>query len=111
MPTLDEIRRKKLEELMRFQQEKLQQSAQEQAQMQHQVEQMEDIVRQFLTKDALARYGNLKTAHHEKALQLLVILFQAIQKGQIPGKVDDPTLKKILEQLTPKKKEIKIKRV
>ena len=111
MKTLEEIKRKKFEELMRFQQEKLQQQASEQSQMQQQIEQMEDIIRQVLTKEALARYGNLKTAHHEKALQLLVILFQAIQKGQIQGKVDDSTLKKILEQLTPKKKEIKITRV
>ena len=111
MTTLEEIKRKKLEELMRFQQEKMQQQSSEQSQMQQQIEQMEDIIRQVLTKEALARYGNLKTAHHEKALQLLVILFQAIQKGQIQGKVDDSTLKKILEQLTPNKKEIKIKRV
>jgi len=111
MPTLEEIKRKKLEELMRFQQEKLQQQSNEQSQMQQQIEQMEGIVRQFFTKEALSRYGSLKTAHHEKALQLLLILFQAIQKGQIQGKVDDSTLKKILEQLTPKKKEINIKRV
>lgn len=107
MPTLDDIRKKKLEELMHLQQEK----SQEHAQIQQQVEQMENIVRQFMTKDALARYGNLKTAHHEKALQLLLILFQAIQKGQIQDKINDSILKKVLEQLTPKKKEIKIKRI
>ena len=111
MPTLDDIRKKKLEELMRMQQEKLQQQTQEQTQIQQQIEQMEEIVRQFFTKDALARYGNLKTAHNEKALQLLIILFQAIQKGQIQSKIDDSTLKKVLEQLTPKKREIKIRRV
>ena len=107
MPTLDEIRKRKLEELMNLQQEK----SQEQSQIQQQIEQMENTVRQFMTKDALARYGSLKTAHHEKALQLLLILFQAIQKGQIQDKINDSTLKKVLEQLTPKKKEIKIKRV
>ena len=111
MPTLEEIKKRKLEELMRLQQEKLQEQSQEQAQIQQQIEQIENVVRQFLTKEALIRYGNLKTAHHEKALQLLVILFQAMQKGQIQGKVDDSTLKKILGQLTPKKKEIKIKRI
>jgi programmed cell death protein 5 len=111
MPTLDEIRKKKLEELMRLQQEKLQQQAEEQAQIQQQIEYMESVVRQFLTKEALARYGNLKTAHQEKALQMLIVLFQAIQKGQIQAKIDDLMLKKILEQLSPKKKEIKIKRV
>lgn len=111
MSSLDEIRKKKLEELMRLQQGKLQEQTEQQAQMQQQVEQIESVVRQFFTKDALARYGNLKAAHQEKALQLLIILFQAIQKGQVNGKIDDATLRKILEQLTPKKRDIKIKRV
>ena len=111
MPTLDETRKKKLEELMQFQQEKLQQQAHEQAQVQQQIGYMEEAVKQFLSKEALMRYGNLKSAHQEKALQLLVILFQAIEKGQIKGKIDDVTLRKILEQLTQKKKEIKIKRI
>ncbi|MBI2659360.1 hypothetical protein HYX05_04665 [Candidatus Woesearchaeota archaeon] len=111
MPTLDEIKKRKLEELMQMQQERMQQQSHEHAQIQQQIEQMETIVRQFMTKDALERYGNLKTAHQEKSLQLLLVLFQAIQKNQVHGKIDDSTLKKILEQLTPKKKEIKIKRV
>ena len=89
----------------------MQQQSQEQGQIQQQIGHMENIVRQFMTKDALTRYGNLKTAHQEKALQLLLVLFQAIQKGQIHGKINDSTLKKVLEQLTPKKREIKIKRV
>ena len=111
MPTIEEIRKRKLEELMEAQQERLHQNTQQQAQMQQQIELMETIVKQFLTKEALERYGNLKSAHQEKALQLLAILFQTIQKGQIQSKIDDSLLKKILEQLTPKKKEIKIKRV
>jgi len=111
MPNLDEIRKGKLEGLMRLQQEKSQQQADEQGQIQQQVEHIENIVRQFLTKEALARYGSLKTAHQEKALQLLLVLFQTIQKGQVQGKIDDSLLKKILEQLIPKKKEFNIKRV
>ena len=111
MPTLDDSRKKKLEELMRLQQQKSQQQSDEQAQIQQQVEQMESIVKQFFTKDALARYGSLKAAHQEKSLQLLVVLFQAIQKGQIHGKIEDSLLKKILEQLTPEKKDFTIKRV
>jgi len=111
MPTLDEVRRKKLEELMRLQQQKAQQQSDEQSQIQQQVGQMESVVRQFLSKEALARYGNLKAAHQEKALQLLVVLFQAIQKGQVQGKIGDSLLKKVLEQLTPEKKEFRIKRV
>lgn len=111
MPTLDDLRRKRLEELMRLQQQKANQQSDEQSQIQQQIEQMESAVKQFFTKDALERYGNLKTAHQEKAIQLLVVLFQAIQKGQIKGKIEDELLKKILQQMTPEKKEFKISRV
>ena len=110
MSTLEEIRRKKLEELMRLQGTKSQEQD-EKAQMQQQIAEMEAAVKQFFTKEALVRYGNLKTAHHEKAIQLVVVLFQAIQKGQVQGHIDDTLLKKILEQLSPKKREIKINRV
>jgi DNA-binding TFAR19-related protein (PDSD5 family) len=111
MSSLEEIRKKKLEELMKLQQEKAQQQAEEQAQIQQQIEMMENAVKQFFTKEALARYGNLKTAHPEKAIQLLLILFNAIRSGQLKDKIDDNQLKSILERFTPKKKEIKIKRV
>jgi DNA-binding TFAR19-related protein (PDSD5 family) len=108
MPTLEEIKRKKLEELMRLQQKA---EPDEQSQLKQQIEQMESVVKQFLSKDALARYGNVKAAHQDKAIQLLVVLFQAIQKGQIQGQIEDSLLKKILEQMAPDKKEFKIKRV
>ena len=111
MANIEELKKRKLEQLMRFQQEKLQQQAQEQSEVQQQVEQMENIVKRLLTKEALIRYGNLKTIHHEKALHLLAVLFQAIQKVQVQESIDDATLKKILEQITPKKREIKINKV
>ena len=111
MSALDEIRKKNLEELMRLQQEKLQEQAEQQSQIQQQISYMESAVKQFLTREALVRYGNLKAAHQEKALQLLFALFQAIQKKQVQSRIDDSTLKKILGQLTPRKREIRIKRV
>ena len=111
MPTLEEIRRKKLEELMQLQQNKAEQQQSEQAQFQQQIEIMEETVRQFMTKEALERYGNLRAAHTEKALQLMAMLYQAIKKGQLQSKIDDGILKKILAQITPKKREIRINRV
>ena len=110
MPTLEELRKKKYEQLIRSQQDKNAEGSNEEL-IKQQIEQMELVVRNFLSKEALQRYGSLKTAHKEKSLQLLVLLFQAIQKGQIKSEIDDSTLKKVLEQLTPKQREIKIKRV
>ncbi|MBS3176801.1 hypothetical protein J4457_06225 [Candidatus Woesearchaeota archaeon] len=87
-----------------------QQALQEQAELQQQLEQLEGLVKNNMSKDALARYGNLKVAHPERAVQLLIVLAQAIQAKQI-GKVDDETLKRILEKITPQKRDITIRRV
>ena len=100
-----------MEEIVRMQQQRSAHEQNEQAKISQQIEMMEETVRQFLSKDALVRYGTLKTAHQEKALQLLIVLFSAIQKGNVPKQIDDNTLKQLLEQLTPKKREMKIKRV
>ena len=110
MGGLEEIRKKKLEELRINQPEQLPQQAQEEEQLKRQIEQLEMIVRQALTKEALQRYGNLKVAFPDRAVQLLVILAQTIQSGQI-NKIDDNTLKEILKKLSPKKRDVKIKRV
>jgi len=110
MDELDEIKKRKLMELQNQQEESLQNQAQEQQQLQAQIEQLETLVKQFLSKEALQRYGNLKAAHQEKAVQLLVILGQAIQQGQIKEKITDEKLKEILKQLQPEKKEFNIKR-
>ena len=110
MDELGEIKKRKLEELKKAQLEQLQQQSQEEEQMKQQLEQLEAIVKQALTKEALQRYGNLKADFPERTAQLLVVLAQAIQSGQI-NKIDDNTLKEILKKITPEKKDIKIKRV
>jgi programmed cell death protein 5 len=111
MDELEELRQKRLLELQKRQQEIISQKNEEQEQLQGQIEQLETAVKQFLTKDALQRYGNLKAAHQEKAVQLLVILGQALQQGQITKKITDAQLKNILMQMQKEKKEFKIKRI
>jgi len=106
MDAMDEIRRRKLEELK----QQSSQQALEDQQMQQQIQQLEVVVKQALTKEALERYGNLKAAYPEKAVQVLVTLAQAIQTGQIQ-KIDDDTLKMLLKKITPSKRTFKIKRV
>ena len=95
MDELEAIKRRKLEELQR---QSLQQNMQEQAQIQQQVDQLEAVVKQIFTKDALARYGNVKTAHPEKAIQLLIVIGQLLQSGKVQQITDDQ-LKEILKQM------------
>ena len=97
MDELDAIRQKKMSAL------------QEQAEMQQQVAQLESMVKTLFTKDALSRYGNIKAANPEKAVQLLAALGQMMQQGKTRT-VTDEDLKRLLAMMTPKTKQIRITR-
>ncbi len=101
MSEIDDIRMQRMAEM--------QAEAQEQLKLQQQVQQLEASVKQLLTKEAQERYGNLKAAHPDKAIQVLVVLAQMVQSGKATI-IDDDTLKRILMQLTPKKRDFAIKR-
>ncbi len=104
MSELDDIRKRKIEEL-----KKAQASNQSgEGKISQQIEQLEAAIKPLLTKEALARYGTIKAAYPEKAVQVLLVLGQAAQRGQI-SLVTDDLLKKILIQLTPKKRDTQIR--
>ena len=81
---------------------------QQEIELQQQIQQLESVVKQYLTKEAIQRYGNIKAAHPETSVQLIAIIAQAIQSGQIKEKIDDETLKNILMNLQKPKREFKI---
>ncbi len=89
---IDEIKQRRLEEL----QGQLEQQQQEETQLHQQISQIELIIKQKLTKDALSRLGNIKVGYPEKYIQLLAILGQLIQKVNV---VNDNMLKDILIKL------------
>lgn len=101
MSELEEIKQRRLQEM--------QNNAEEQAQLKQQVEQIESIVRTSFTKEALQRYGNLKSAHPEKAVQTLVYFAQMIQAGKIQ-QITDEMLKQVLSKLSGPVRQIKIRR-
>ena len=107
MDELEEIRKRKLDQIQEQQIKNYKSQMDENAQAARQLEQIESVVRQRLTRDALIRYGNYKTAFPEQAMQLSVILYQLIAKKNI-AIIDDESLKEILRELAPKKREIKI---
>ncbi len=102
---LDEIRARKLAAM----QTRAQERTREDAQFASQVAQLEAIIKTRMTKDAIARLGNVKTAHPERAVQAIAVMAQLIQAGRI-ATVDDATLKDILERLQPEKKGFRITR-
>jgi DNA-binding TFAR19-related protein (PDSD5 family) len=105
METPEEIRQRKLEQLQEMQQQRFAQARQEQSVLQQQVEMLEQFIRTRLTREALARYGNIRAANPEKAIQLLAVLGQTLQStDQV---VDDEQLKDILIRMAPERRSTK----
>ncbi len=68
------------------------------------------IIRKILTQDAKERLGRLKLGYPDLATNIENQLIMLYQSGRLPGQVDDATLKKLLAQIQPKKREINITR-
>lgn len=83
----------------------------EQLKLQQQIQMLEDMVKRSMTREAVARYGNIKSAHPEMALKLITILGQAISSSRLQGQITDEQLKEILQQLQSPKHEFKVRRV
>lgn len=108
MSELEEIKKKKLKELQSQLANEQQQQIKEKVELQHQIEYLENIARQYLTKEAISRYGNVKTAHPEKAVQVIAIIAQAVSNGQLKEKITDEQFKQLLQNLEKPKKDYKI---
>lgn len=109
MSELDKIRRRKLAELHAAQQNDLQRQMKEEAELNKKVDELEAIVKQLFTKEALERYGNIKAVDREKAIQIIAVIGQLAQSGKI-GQVSDEMFKSLLSRLAPKKRDTKIRR-
>lgn len=95
----ESIKRKKLELYMQRMQEQASQQQAEEAQASQQLAALEGMVKVRLTRDALQRYGNIKAAHPERAVQLLVVLGRLINTGRA-GMIGDEELKSVLRMMS-----------
>ncbi len=82
----------------------------EEEELQKQLQQLESSVKQKFTKEALQRFGNIKAADEEKAIQVLVVLGQLIQGGKVDV-IDDGQFKEILRMMATQKKDFTIRKV
>ncbi len=116
MSDLEDIRRKKMEELQKQQalaNQQMEQQANQQAQQaqQEQLEaQLNQAVKQIMTPEARSRLANLKLTRPELVQQIEIQLIQSAQAGSLKGKVTDDQLKVLLSQLAGQKREIRITR-
>ncbi len=102
---LEEIKRRKMMELMSQQGEGEEELRREQEEMARQ-----NILRQILEPEARERLANLKLARPDLAQVVENQLILLAQSGRIYKKISDAELKEILRRLTSQKREIKIVR-
>ncbi len=108
---LENIRKKRLQEL-----EMQQQISEEQAEVQEQKlkeleEQKKQILRQILTVEARERLGRIRLAKPDFVSGVEQQLIMIAQTGQLNGQITDEMLQQLLRKLMGQKKEIKITRI
>ena len=87
-----------------------QEAYKKQLELQQQIEALESLAKQYLTKEAIMRYGTVKTAHPELALKAATLIVQAAQQTRMQGKITDEQFKEILRHLQQPKKQMIIRK-
>lgn len=101
MDELEELKKKRLEQLRQAYANQSQPSErQQETEAAQQFEVIEDAVKAHLTKEALQRYGAVKLAHKETAMQLVLGIAHAIQEGRLRGMLGEEQLVAVLKQLS-----------
>lgn len=101
--SIEDIRRRKMQDISNNEvQEVEKQLAEQQAlaeQMQQQLSIIESVAKQFMSKEAISRYGAVKMAHPETAVKAIAFIAQAAQLGHIKEKLSDDDFKTILNEI------------
>lgn len=79
----------------------------QQQELQKRIAEMDSAVKTLMTKEAVQRYTNIKIAFPEKAINLLILLSQRIQKGKTE-EINDEEVKYYLKMMENPKRETKI---
>jgi len=76
---------------------------------QQQIQEAEQLVKGYLSKQALERYGNIRASDPSKALQIIAMIAATIEQGKITTHINDEQLKDLLIKLSAHKRPINIR--
>ncbi|HOI39362.1 MAG TPA: DNA-binding protein [Methanobacterium sp.] len=112
MSDIEEIRRRRMQELQQQAAQQAQQQpqdAQAQEQMRRELDaQKRQALLQILTPEARSRLANLRLTKPEFVDQIELQLIQLAQMGRVKSKITDEQLKELLRKLAGQKRDINI---
>ncbi|EKQ52478.1 MAG: DNA-binding protein [Methanobacterium sp. Maddingley MBC34] len=109
MSDIEEIRRRRMQELQQQAAQQQAPDAQSQEQMHREMEaQKRQAMMQILTPEARSRLANLRLTKPEFVDQIELQLIQLAQMGRVSSKITDEQLKELLRKLAGQKREINI---
>ena len=111
MSEIEDLRKKRMQQLMQAKSGEGQQQIQQMQQQEAMEKQIKQIIDKIMDVEARQRLANIRLARPEYARQIEMLLIQMAQSGNLPGKIDDKTLKQLLTRIKSQKKESSIKRV
>ncbi|MDR1820424.1 MAG: DNA-binding protein [Methanobrevibacter sp.] len=106
MTDIDELRRKRMEEL---QQQAMVAENQQKMQQEMEVQKRQAMI-QILTPEARDRLNNLRLTKPDFVNQIELQLIQIVQSGNVKNKITDDQLKDLLKRVSGSKREINIRR-
>ncbi|MCL2115522.1 MAG: DNA-binding protein [Methanobrevibacter sp.] len=110
MSDLEELRRKRMEELQKQAIASENQQIQQQQMQQEMEMQKKQIMMQILTPEARSRLANIRLTKPEFVDQIELQLIQLAQSGRVQNKITDEQLKDLLKSLSGRKRDINITR-
>ena len=72
------------------------------------IAEIEKFAKAYMTSDAIIRYGALKSAYREKALQVITLIAKFASEKNLKEQITDEQFKDLLRRLAPERKETKI---
>jgi programmed cell death protein 5 len=108
MSDIEELRRKRMQQLQQQQAAQQSAEAENQEKMREFEAQKKQIMMQILTPEARSRLANLRLTREEFVDQIELQLIQLAQAGRIKAKITDEQLKELLKKVTGSKRDINI---